>query len=98
MLTAGATFVARTYVGKQDHFKEVVKQAVKHRGFAFIEALQPCVTFNNTFADYNKKVYIMADHDTSDVYAAMKKAEEWKEKIPIGIFYQKQKQVLEDHF
>ena len=98
MLTAGATFVARAYVGKTDHLKEIIKQAAKHRGFSFIEVLQPCITFNNTFEEYNKKVYIMENQDTSDFYAAMKKTEEWEEKIPVGIFYQKQSQVFEDHF
>ena len=43
---AGATFVARTYSSDWKHFSEVVKAAMDHKGFSFIDALSPCVTFN----------------------------------------------------
>jgi 2-oxoglutarate ferredoxin oxidoreductase subunit beta len=97
-LAAGATFVARGYVGKPEHLKELIKKAVNHKGFAFIDVLQPCITFYNTFDVYNKKVYIMENHNVSDLDGAMKKSEEWKDKIPVGIFYEKQAKTFEDNF
>ena len=99
MLVSGATFVARGYAGKPEHLKELIKKAVKHKGFSFVDVLQPCVAFNNTYEFYNKKVYDLnaEGHDTSNFEQAMKKADE-KEKIPIGIFYETQAQVFEDHF
>ena len=37
--------------------KETIKEAILHKGFSFVEALQPCVAFYNTFEFYRKKVY-----------------------------------------
>ena len=52
------------------------------------------------YQEYNKKVYDLnaEGHDISNFEAAMKKADEWEKKIPIGIFYEKQAQVFESHF
>lgn len=46
-LAAGHTFVARGYVFDTKHLKELIKRGIKHRGFAFLEILQPCPTYNN---------------------------------------------------
>jgi 2-oxoglutarate ferredoxin oxidoreductase subunit beta len=46
-LVAGYTFVARSYAYDVKHLKDVVKQAVQHKGLAFIDALQPCPTYND---------------------------------------------------
>lgn len=96
-ISAGATFVARGYSGKLEHLKELIKQAVKHKGFSVIDVLQPCVTFYNTMQLYNEKTYIMENHDASDFYAAMKKADE-TEKIPLGIFYKVSKKTFEENY
>jgi 2-oxoglutarate ferredoxin oxidoreductase subunit beta len=95
MLAAGATFVARGYSVKADHLADLIKQAVLHKGFAFIDVLQPCFTFFNTYQFYNKHVYEMEDHDAGDLEAAHTKAREWdgrgEGKIPIGLFYKVEK-------
>ncbi|HDQ59668.1 MAG TPA: 2-oxoacid:ferredoxin oxidoreductase subunit beta [Candidatus Woesearchaeota archaeon] len=95
MLSSGATFVARGYAGKMDHLKNLIKAAVRHKGFALIDVLQPCVTYNNTFLEFNKKVYELKDHNKSDMNSAMKLSDE-QEKIPIGIFYQIEKPTFEE--
>jgi 2-oxoglutarate ferredoxin oxidoreductase subunit beta len=92
MLAAGATFVARGFSVKTDHLADLIVEGVKHKGFAFIDVLQPCFTFFNTYQFYNKKVYELEGHDPSDLEAARMRAREWNydmeaEKIPIGIFY-----------
>jgi 2-oxoglutarate ferredoxin oxidoreductase subunit beta len=46
-LVAGYTFVARSYAYDVKHLKETIKQAVQHKGLAFIDALQPCPTYND---------------------------------------------------
>src|SRR6202142_2135678 len=46
-LASGYTFVARGYAYDVRHLKEVIKKAVRHRGFAFIDVLQPCPTYND---------------------------------------------------
>ncbi len=100
MLASDATFVARCYSGKVDHLVSVVKQAIKHKGFSFIDVLQPCFTFFNTYGLYNKATYIMEDHDPSDIEAAYRRAREWlggtETKIPLGIFYQRTKPTFDD--
>jgi 2-oxoglutarate ferredoxin oxidoreductase subunit beta len=86
MLVSGATFVARGFAGNVQHLKELFKQAILHKGFAFIDVLQPCVTFNNTFPLYREKCYELVDHDVKNFDAALKLAYQ-TDKIPIGLFY-----------
>jgi len=97
-LTSGATFVARGFPGKLLHLKSLIKQAIQHRGFAFIDILQPCVAFNNTWRFYNERVYELEKegHDPSDWDAAYKKALEWGDRIPIGLFYKEERPTLID--
>jgi len=94
MLACGATFVARAYPGNITHLKDLIKQAILHRGFAIIDVLQPCVTFFDTYKYYAPRVYNLQDegHDYGDWNSALAKAREWgygedAERIPIGIFY-----------
>jgi 2-oxoglutarate ferredoxin oxidoreductase subunit beta len=102
MLSAGATFVARGFSGKPKHLQPLIKAAIKHQGFAFIDVLQPCFTFYNTYDFYNEKVYELTEkeHDSSDREAAFVKAGEWVyedgDRIPTGIFYQTRKPTYEE--
>ncbi len=43
----GATFVARSFSGDKHQLVPLIKAAITHRGFAFIDVVSPCVTFNN---------------------------------------------------
>jgi len=56
MLSAGASFVARGYPMKLDHLADLMARAIRHEGFALLDVLQPCVTFNNTYDLYNRTV------------------------------------------
>ena len=102
MLSAGATFVARGYTKNKQHLQSLIKAAINHKGFSFIDVLQPCFTFFNTYDYYNERVYEISqkDHDASDRKTAIVKAGEWAygegEKIPIGIFYQAIKPTYEE--
>ncbi len=46
-LQLGATFVANTFSGDKQQLIPIIKAAISHRGFAFINVISPCVTFNN---------------------------------------------------
>ena len=102
MVSAGATFVARGYTKNLKHLQSLIKAAIKHKGFSFVDVLQPCFTFFNTYDYYNERVYEFSeqDHDASDRNAAFVKAQEWAygegERIPIGIFYQIKKPTYGD--
>jgi 2-oxoglutarate ferredoxin oxidoreductase subunit beta len=91
-LAAGATFVARGFAGDAKALAELIAMAVRHRGYAIVDILQPCVTFNkrNTYEFFRERVYDLAGigHDPRDRVAAFAKALEWGEHIPTGIFYQ----------
>jgi 2-oxoglutarate ferredoxin oxidoreductase subunit beta len=90
-ITMGATFVARGYAAELRHLVWMIGEALQHRGYALIDVLQPCVTFNrpSSYDFYTPHVYRLQDqgHDTSDKAAAWQLAYEWGERIPIGIFY-----------
>ena len=47
-LQLGATFVARSFSGDKEQLIPLIKAAMSHRGFALIDVISPCVTFNNT--------------------------------------------------
>ena len=102
-LTSKATFVSRAFSGNPRHLKEILKQALQHKGFSFVDVLQPCVTFNkqNTYAWYDSKVYDLqseVSYSATDFSKALGKSIEWGGKIPMGVFYQEQKQTLEEHY
>src|SRR5690348_10743721 len=46
-LSIGATFVARSFSGDKEQLVPILKAAVSHRGFALIDVISPCVTFND---------------------------------------------------
>ncbi len=46
-LTLGATFVARSFSGDKEQLVPIIKAGIAHRGFAFIDVISPCVTFND---------------------------------------------------
>jgi 2-oxoglutarate ferredoxin oxidoreductase subunit beta len=113
-ITAGFTFVARAYAFDVMHLRNMIKQAITHKGLALVECLQPCPTYNDVnnkdwYAGEDRKdpatgkpqsrLYKLEDtgfdpvvHDPSEVFpkkvAGMEKAQEWGDKIPVGVFYQ----------
>ena len=93
-----ASFVARGFSGMGDHLTTLIEKAIAHEGFALIDVLQPCVSFNkvNTFAWYKKRCYTLSEeYDPTDWQAAMAKAMEWGDSIPLGIIYQHQRPTFE---
>ena len=97
----GAGFVARGFAGMTEHLSELIQQGVTHRGFALIDALQPCVSFNkiNTFAWYKQRCRpVPSGYDPGDWEAAIKVARTWGDEIPIGVIYRSDRVPFEDHF
>ena len=46
-LALGATFVARSFSGDKAQLVPIIKAGLAHQGFAFIDVISPCVTFND---------------------------------------------------
>jgi len=112
-IISGFTFTARSYAYDIRHLKEMIKQAIQHKGLALIDCLQPCPTYNdiNTkdwYAGEDRKdpatgkaqsrlykldeigfdpVVRNWDEDFKKKVAALEKAQEWGDKIPLGVFY-----------
>lgn len=94
-ITAGATFVARSFSGDKEHLVPIMKQAIMHNGYALVDILQPCVTFNhvNTFKWYKENTYkLEEDYDPTDKMEALRRAMEWENGIPLGIIYKEEKE------
>lgn len=60
-LQLGATFVARSFSGDREQLVPLIKAAISHRGFAFIDVISPCVTFNNNPGSTKGYAYVR-DH------------------------------------
>lgn len=100
-LTIGAGFVARGFSGDIPHLVNLMKEAILYKGYALIDILQPCVVWNkvNTFAWYKERVYhLPEDYNYTNKEEALKKAQEFGDKIPIGIIYKSEKETYEDQF
>ncbi|MGE3272037.1 MAG: 2-oxoacid:ferredoxin oxidoreductase subunit beta [Chloroflexota bacterium] len=92
-LSAGATFIARASAADPKHMNSVLQAAITHRGYAIVDCLQPCVTYNkiNTYDWYRSRTYKVeeeAGYDNTNRDHVWAKAQEWGERIPIGILYQ----------
>lgn len=89
-IALGAPFVARSFSKEIDFTAQLIGEAMATPGFALIDVLQPCVSFNkiNTYQWYGERVYRLgAEHASADRMKAMEKALEWEERIPIGVIY-----------
>ena len=93
-LAGGATFVGRGFSGDQKHLTELIKQAIQHKGFSFLDIFSPCVTYNkdNTFQWFRPRVKKLEDdasYDPTDWNAATARSTIWGEEIPIGKFFER---------
>jgi 2-oxoglutarate ferredoxin oxidoreductase subunit beta len=87
-------------VGDLAHTVATYKAAIGHKGYALVDTLQPCVTFNKvyTYEYYNERVYKLPDdHDPKDLSSALLKGHEWGDRIPLGIFYQVDRPTLAEN-
>ncbi|MFH1486344.1 MAG: thiamine pyrophosphate-dependent enzyme [Chloroflexota bacterium] len=99
-IASNASFVARSFAGDVQHLSQLIQLGIQHKGFALIDILQPCVSFNrkNTFDWYRQRVYKLEEtaYDASDEAAAFEKAREWGDRIPIGVIYRKERATFEE--
>jgi 2-oxoglutarate ferredoxin oxidoreductase subunit beta len=99
-IASGATYIARGFSGDVKHMADLIQNGIAHKGFAFIDALSPCVTYNkiNTFDYFRQRVYKLENsgHDPSNRALAFERSLEWGDKIPIGLFYRSERPTYED--
>jgi 2-oxoglutarate ferredoxin oxidoreductase subunit beta len=98
LFAAGATFIARSYSNRPENLRVVLEEAIKHKGFSFVDILQPCYTFFNTYDFYNERVYEVETPSNREKVERL--IGEWDydsdSKIPIGIFYREEKERFDE--
>ena len=99
-IASEATYISRGFSKEMKHLTKLIVDGVRHEGFALIDVLQPCVTFNrkNTYEWFSERVYKLeeTDHDVTNKQAAFLKSLEWNDRIPIGLFYRELRPTYED--
>lgn len=97
-IALNASFVARAYVGNPEETRAILKAAIEHRGYALVDILQPCVTFNklNTYQWFSQHTKPLPEHhDPRDRNQAFARACE-EDPLYLGIFYRQEKKVFEE--
>lgn len=92
-LSLKPSFVARSFSGNVGHMTHVIRQAMKHKGFSFVEILQACPTFNKAtphqwFMERVTDVEKDPDYNSADLSMARERCLDLTESIAIGVLYQ----------
>lgn len=90
LIEVGATFVARSYSGDINHLTETLVKAIEHRGFSFIEVLQPAMPYHK-WEEYKDNIEFLVKEPTSKEEALQiaRKAH----RFTIGVFHQEIREV-----
>ncbi|MCY0878348.1 MAG: 2-oxoacid:ferredoxin oxidoreductase subunit beta [Firmicutes bacterium] len=99
-VSAGATFVAQGFSSWQPQLARLIQQGIEHPGFALINVISPCVTYNkvNTYDWYKKTLVNLDDdpsynpHSRSEALARLDQTDE----LVTGLIYQEASQPYED--
>jgi len=92
VLSLDPSFVARGFSGDVEYLTELIRQGLKHKGFAFIEVFQVCPTYNkatpqNWYWPRIKKVEEIPGYNNTDIWQARKIAADLEEQIAVGLLY-----------
>ena len=90
MLEVGATFVARSFAGDISHLTEILVQAIEHKGFSFVEVLQPAVPYHS-WSEYREKVEFLEKEP--ETYEEAVKIAKNRHKYILGVFYKNERPV-----
>ena len=93
VLSLDPSFVARGFSGEVNHLTEIFRSALNHKGFAYVEVLQACPTYNKLTPDawYAEKVKFVEDlkkYDRHDIWQARKIVEDMEKEIYLGLIYE----------
>lgn len=89
-------FVGRAFCQDIEQTKELMKQAITHKGFSLLDIFQPCVTFNkiNTFPWFRENTYYL-EGEFDRLHAFEKSIQ--MDKLPLGVFYKTDKPTFEEN-
>lgn len=83
-LQLGASFVARSFSGDKAQLVPLIKAAISHRGFALIDVISPCVTFNNNPGSTKSYEYTREHMNTTGKFDFVPMKEEITANYPPG--------------
>ncbi len=92
VLGLNPSFVARGFSGDMEHLTDLIRRGLNHRGFAFIEALQACPTYNKAtpqswYWPRVKKVEEIEGYNPTDIWQARQIADNLEDQIALGVLY-----------
>jgi 2-oxoglutarate ferredoxin oxidoreductase subunit beta len=89
-IVSGCTFVARAYAGDIDELSKMLVRAIRHRGLALVDVIQPCITWGNHPVDWYREriVPLPQDHDPTDRNRAIALALDMADTFPVGVLYE----------
>jgi 2-oxoglutarate ferredoxin oxidoreductase subunit beta len=97
-LSFETSFVARGFSGDMAQLKDIIRQAMDHKGFSFVHVLSPCIQYNNqiTFETIKEHVqHVPEDHDVTDRISGMKLVFE-PGTYYTGVIYKHERPTLEE--
>jgi 2-oxoglutarate ferredoxin oxidoreductase subunit beta len=92
-VSAGATFIGRAYSGDPKHAAEIIQQAIEHKGYALVDLLQTCPSYNKLQNNdwYKEHTYKILEenpnYDCSDPMQALALAMKDDNRYPLGVLY-----------
>ena len=93
MLTSGATYIGRGYTKNLKLLRPLIKDAILHKGFSFLDVLQICATYYDVHEIYDKLVYELEKTEDYTYEEVMEKVREWDYNSPapigLGTYYRK---------
>ena len=98
VLSLNPSFAARTFSGDVKQMTEIIRAGIRHPGFAFIEILQNCPTFNKATPHewYQEHIYdtiTIPNYDNTNLAWAKEVASDMDNKIATGIIYQQKNSI-----
>jgi 2-oxoglutarate ferredoxin oxidoreductase subunit beta len=88
-ISLGAPFVARAFAGDVEQTKDILKMSISHKGYALVDILQPCVSFNkvNTFQWFKENTYYLEEsYDPEDREKALQTSFQ-QDRLPLGVIF-----------
>jgi 2-oxoglutarate ferredoxin oxidoreductase subunit beta len=88
VLAAGATWVGRGFSSKPKELTDLIKAAIQHKGFSFLQVISPCVTFYDTYEHFKSITKpLPPEHDPRDRLSALRYAMD-EQNVYLGLFYE----------
>lgn len=93
VLSLKPSFVARAFSGEVNHLTKMIQLGLKHKGFAYLEVLQSCPSYNKAtpdtwYTERVKKIENKKDYDNTNISKARELVQDMEKEIWLGLLYQ----------